>query len=38
MLLYCDFIKIIKVPETTFQSPVLSKNMLEMFVIRYASI
>ena len=27
--------KIIKEPETSFQAPVLNKNMLEMFVIQY---
>ena len=33
-LLYYHFIEIIKGPGTSFQSPALSKNMLEMFVIR----
>ena len=38
ILVYCHFNKIIKGPETSFQSPALSQNMLEMFVIQYISI
>ena len=34
-LLYFLLNKIIKEPETSFQAPVLNKNMLEMFVIQY---
>ena len=35
---HIHFIKIRKGLETSFQSPGLSQNMLEMFVIRYTSI
>ena len=34
-LLYFQLNKIIKEPETSFQAPVLNKNMLEMFVIQH---
>ena len=36
--LYCHFNKIIKGPGTSFQSPALSQNMLEIFVIQHTSI
>ena len=38
ILLYCHFIKIIRGSGTSFQSPALSQNMLEMFAIGYISI
>ena len=37
ILLYCHFNKIIKRPGTSFQSPSLSQNMLEMFAIQHTS-
>ena len=36
--LYCPFNKTIKKPGGSFQSPALSQNMLEMFVIQHISI
>ena len=38
ILIYCHFNKIIKGPETSFQSQNWAKNMLEMFLIQYTSI
>ena len=35
--LYCPFNKTIKKPGGSFQSPALSQNMLEMFVIQHIS-
>ena len=36
--LYWHFNKIMKGPETSFQSPHCAKNMLKMFVTQHASI
>ena len=38
ILLYCQLNKIIKELVTSFQSPALSKNILEMFVIQHTII
>ena len=38
ILLLCNFNKIIKGPGTSSQSPALSQNMLEMFVIQHTGI
>ena len=34
----CHFNKIIKGPGTSFQSPALAENMLEIFVMQHISI